>query len=135
MVRTFQGQESPDPGIPCVLISDDAGRRVHAALDQGPKKNMLRHDPIDVISLSDGGLIKATKKKGEYALRTRQSCWIWMGLDPYKSMKCSQPKQKKEDQIKMKFSNTFESCYTYLDPKYPWKLVKFQKSGLLTPLF
>ena len=63
MVRTFQGQESPDPGIPCVLISDDAGRRVHAALDQGPKKNMLRHDPIDVISLSDGGLIKATKKK------------------------------------------------------------------------
>lgn len=63
MVRTFQGQESPDPGIPCVLISDDAGRRVHAALDQGPKKNMLRHDPIDVISLSDGGLIKATKTK------------------------------------------------------------------------
>ena len=63
MVRTFQGQESPDPGIPCVLISDDAGRRVHAALDQGPEKNMLRHDPIDVISLSDGGLIKATKKR------------------------------------------------------------------------
>jgi hypothetical protein len=24
---------------------------------------MLRHDPIDVISLSDGGLIKATKTK------------------------------------------------------------------------
>lgn len=44
MVRTFQGQESPDPGIPCVLISDDAGRRVHAALDQGPLYVQIRID-------------------------------------------------------------------------------------------
>ena len=32
MVRTFQGRTSPDPEIPCVLVSEDAGRRIFAAL-------------------------------------------------------------------------------------------------------
>ncbi|CAK9006908.1 Hypothetical protein SCF082_LOCUS9229 [Durusdinium trenchii] len=36
MVRTFQGRTSPDPEIPCVLVSEDAGRRIFAALQGGP---------------------------------------------------------------------------------------------------
>ena len=57
-----------------------------------------------------------------------------MGLDPYKSMNCSQPKQKKEHQIKMNFSNTFESCYTYLDPQIPMKIGKVPKEWSINPI-